>query len=259
MNQVIPKSNIAGVPISKLDLAETLRMFCDFIDNREKKRICVTPVNNIVWANQDKELMTLYGTSDMNLADGVPVVWASRFLNDPVGGRVTGLDVLPAFSELSAQKGYVSYYMGAKEGVAKLLAENFIARYPGLKIGGYYSPPFAKKFTDAENEKIISLINEVNPDVLWVSLTSPKQDFWINEHFHKLNVRIAIGVGAAFEVCSGMIDRSPVWMQRNGLEWFYRFIKEPRRLFKRYFIEAPMFFILIFRQKFGEGRKSQHK
>lgn len=259
MNQVIPKSNIAGVPISKLDLAETLQMFCAFIDNKEKRRICVTPVNNIVWANRDKELMTLYSTSDMNLADGVPVVWASRFLKDPVGGRVTGLDILPAFSELSSQKGYVSYYMGAKEGVAKLLAENLTKRYPNLKIAGYYSPPFAKKFTDSENEKIISLINATKPDILWVSLTSPKQDFWIYEHFHRLNVRIAIGVGAAFEVCSGMIDRSPVWMQRNGLEWFYRFIKEPKRLFKRYFIEAPMFFILIFRQKFSEVRKSKHK
>lgn len=255
MSNLIPKSNVAGVPISKYNLEDTLQLFCDFIDNAEKRRICVTPVNNIVWANQDKDLMHLYITSDMNLADGVPVVWASRFLNDPVGGRVTGLDVLPAFSEISARRGYISYFMGAKEGVAKLLADNLSARYPGLKVAGYYSPPFAKKFTDVENEKIISLINAAKPDILWVSLTSPKQDFWIDEHFHRLNIKIAIGVGAAFEVCSGVIDRSPVWMQRNGLEWFYRFLKEPRRLFRRYFVEAPVFFILIFQQKFSRRKK----
>jgi N-acetylglucosaminyldiphosphoundecaprenol N-acetyl-beta-D-mannosaminyltransferase len=251
MSNLIPKSNVAGVSISKYGLTETLKMFCCFIDNKEKRRICVTPVNNIVWANQDKKLLTLYNTSDMNLADGVPVVWASRFLNDPIHGRVTGLDVLPEFSKISASRGYTSFYMGAKEGVAESLKENFIKKYPGLKIAGVYSPPFAKKFTDIENEKIIAMINDVRPDILWVSLTSPKQDFWIAEHFHRLNIRIAIGVGGAFEVCSGIIDRSPLWMQRNGLEWFYRFLKEPRRLFRRYFLEAPVFFILILRQKLG--------
>lgn len=251
MSKLIPKSNVAGVPISKYDLVETLQLFCDFIDKNEKRRICVTPVNNIVWANQDEELMTLYNTSDMNLADGVPVVWASKFLNDPIAGRVTGLDVLPSFSKISAQRGYTSFYMGAKEGVAKLLTENLSKEYPGLKIAGFYSPPFAKKFTDTENDKIISMINTVKPDILWVSLTSPKQDFWIAENFHRLNVKIAIGVGGAFEVCAGMIDRSPLWMQRNGLEWFYRFTKEPRRLFRRYFLEAPLFFRLIIQQKFS--------
>ncbi len=255
MNKLIPKSNVAGVPISKYDLAETLQLFCNFIDNKEKRRVCVTPVNNIVWANQNKELMTLYNTSDMNLADGVPIVWASRFLKDPVRGRVTGLDVLPEFSKIAAVRGYTSFYMGAKDGVAELLAKNFSLIYPGLKIVGCYSPPFAKKFTDIENEKIISMINNLKPDILWVSLTSPKQDFWIAEHFERLNVRIAIGVGGAFEVCSGVIDRAPKWMQRNGLEWFYRFLKEPRRLFRRYFLEAPLFFLLILQQKFDKRKK----
>lgn len=257
MRNLNSKSNVAGVPISKYDLTETLELFCHFIDNKEKRRICVTPVNNIVWANQDRELMTLYNTSDMNLADGVPVVWASRFLNDPVHGRVTGLDVLPEFSKISALRGYSSFYMGATEGIAQLLSEKFTKRYPGLKIAGVYSPPFATKFSDVENEKIIAMINKVSPDILWVSLTAPKQDFWIAKHFHRLDVRIAIGVGGAFEVCSGMINRAPEWMQRNGLEWFYRFSREPRRLFQRYFIEAPVFFFLILQQKFGGTKKEQ--
>ncbi len=256
MSNPIPSSNVAGVPISKYDLTETLKLFCSFIDNKEKRRICVTPVNNIVWANRDKELMTLYNTSDMNLADGVPVVWASRFLNDPVCGRVTGLDVLPAFSKISAHRGYTSFYMGAKEGVAELLSENLSKIYPGLKIAGVYSPPFAKKFTHTENEKIIAMINNAKPDILWVSLTSPKQDFWIADHFQRLNVRIAIGVGGAFEVSSGVIERAPLWMQQNGLEWFYRFLKEPRRLFRRYFLEAPVFFFLILQQKFGRAKRT---
>lgn len=256
MHNVIAKSNIAGVRISKADLQETLNLFCYFIEHKEKRRICVTPVNNIVWANQNRDLMTLYNTSDMNLADGVPVVWASRFLNDPIKGRVTGLDVLPAFSEISALRGYSSFYMGAKAGVAKLLAEKYSKKHPGLNIVGVYSPPFAKQFSFEENEKMIAMINKAKPDVLWVSLTSPKQDFWIAEHFEKLDVRIAIGVGGAFEVCSGVIDRAPLWMQRNGLEWFYRFLMEPTRLFRRYFIEAPVFFLLILRQKFSSAEST---
>lgn len=255
MDNLIPKSNVAGVPISKFGLAETIDLFCHFIDRKEKRRICVTPVNNIVWANQDKGLMNLYRTSDMNLADGVPVVWASRLLKDPVQGRVTGLDVLPEFSKISAQRGYSSFYMGAKEGVADALAQKFTAKYPGLKVAGVYSPPFAKKFSNQENEKIIAMINEVSPDVLWVSLTAPKQDFWIAEHFDKLEVRIAIGVGGAFEVCSGLIARAPLWMQRSGLEWLFRFLKEPKRLFRRYFVEAPIFFLLILQQKLGVRRE----
>jgi N-acetylglucosaminyldiphosphoundecaprenol N-acetyl-beta-D-mannosaminyltransferase len=251
MREVIPKSIVAGVPMCRYDLTETLEQFCRFIDNNEKRRICVTPVNNIVWANHDKDLMALYRTSDMNLPDGVPVVWASRLLNDPVRGRVTGLDLLPAFSEISAQRGYTSFYMGAKEGVAQQLAEKFRSKYHGLKIVGVYSPPFVRKFSDEENEKMIAMINRAKPDVLWVSLTAPKQDFWIAEHISRLDVRIAIGVGGAFEVCAGLIERAPLWMQHNGLEWFFRFVKEPRRLFRRYFIEAPEFFSLILRQKFS--------
>ena len=140
--------------------------------------------------------------------------------------------------------------MGAQVGVAHLLSERFTKKYPGLKIAGVYCPPFAKKFSDEENKKIITLINNARPDILWVSLTSPKQDFWIDKHFNSLEVKIAIGVGGAFDVCSGVIDRAPLWMQRNGLEWFYRFFKEPKRLFRRYFVDAPVFFLLILRQKY---------
>ena len=126
-----------------------------------------------------------------------------------------------------------------------------IEKYPELKIAGYYSPPFADKFSVEENEKIISMINSVKPNVLWVSLTAPKQDIWIYEHFDKLDVNIAIGVGGAFEVTAGIINRAPLWMQKYGLEWFFRFLQEPKRLFGRYFLEAPQFFPLVLLQKIG--------
>ncbi len=132
------------------------------------------------------------------------------------------------------------------------LSEILKKKNPGLKITGIYSPPFAERFTDAENNKMIKLINEAKPNVLWVSLTAPKQDYWIYEHFDKLDVNIAIGVGAAFDVVAGNIPRSPEWMQKMGLEWFYRLIREPGRLYRRYLVEAPLFIPMIIKQIISE-------
>jgi N-acetylglucosaminyldiphosphoundecaprenol N-acetyl-beta-D-mannosaminyltransferase len=119
---------------------------------------------------------------------------------------------------------------------------------PGVGVVRTFSPHYRNKFSDQENEEVIGKISDVRPDVLWVSLPAPKQDYWIYENFDKLDVNIAIGVGAAFDVIAGNIPRAPEWMQKAGLEWFYRFLKEPTRLFNRYIIEAPKFIPLVLRQ-----------
>ncbi len=137
--------------------------------------------------------------------------------------------------------------------MGETLQQEFEKKYPNIKIVGNYSPPFAERFSDEENAKMIGMINKARPNVLWVSLTAPKQDFWIHEHFDKLDVNIAIGVGGAFEVAAGLIKRAPNWMQKSGMEWFYRFINEPKRLFRRYFIEAPEIFKYVVKQKLKPG------
>ncbi|HTR80577.1 MAG TPA: WecB/TagA/CpsF family glycosyltransferase [Bacteroidota bacterium] len=248
---VRPTVRVISVDLSRLDLNETMEQLCVWIDRAEKKRICVTPVNCLLEAQKDKNLRKIYNSSDMNLADGVPTVWASRFLGHPIHGRVTGLDLLPAFAEIAAQRKYSFFFLGAKEGVASTLASVLTARHPALKIAGVYSPPFAENFSEEENAAIARMINAVKPDVLWVSLTAPKQDFWIYNNFHRLDVKVALGVGGAFEVTAGIIARAPGWMQNCGLEWFFRFLQEPRRLFRRYFIEAPVFIPLVMLQKMG--------
>lgn len=207
--------SILSVDVSKLNLDQTIEKFIDWIDNHQKKRICVTPVNCILWARKDQHLRKVYNTSDMNLPDGVPLIWASKLLNDPIFGRVTGLDLLPEFSRIANQKKYTFFFLGGKEGVAESLAGILKKRYPQLMISGTYSPPFADKFSDEENTKMVEMINAVKPNVLWVSLTPPKQDYWIYENFDKLNVNIAIGVGGAFEVTAGLIKRAPLWMQKK--------------------------------------------
>lgn len=243
------KVNILSVNVSTLNLPGTINLFEHWISLREKRRICVTPVNCILWAFKNEKLRKLYNSATLCLPDGVPLIWASRLLGKPIQGRVTGLDLLPEFSKTAAEKGYRFFFLGAKEGVAKKLSERLLSIYPNLQVCGYYSPPFAERFSDEENSKMISMINNAQPHVIWVSLTAPKQDYWIAEYFEKLNASIIVGVGGAFEVTAGLIPRAPYWMQRNGLEWLFRLSQEPRRLFKRYILEAPQFIPLVLLQK----------
>jgi N-acetylglucosaminyldiphosphoundecaprenol N-acetyl-beta-D-mannosaminyltransferase len=250
--------NILSVNISTRNLSETMDLFRMWIASGQKKRICVTPVNCVIWAYDQPQLRSVYNSAAMNLPDGVPLVWASKLLGKSIHGRVTGLDLLPQFAKIGNDERYRFFLLGAKEGVAAHLAEHLSSQYPNLQIVGHYSPPFAKTFSDEENRKMINMINAVQPHVLWVSLTAPKQDYWIASHFDQLNVNIAIGVGGAFEVTAGLIKRAPRWMQKAGLEWFYRFAQEPRRLFRRYLIEAPRFIPLVLLQRMGMLPKAKN-
>lgn len=248
------KVNILDVHVSRFDLQQTMEKFSEAIKNEKKLRVSVTPVNCLLWAHRDKKLRNIYNSADIVTADGVPVVWASKLLGEPINGRVTGLDLLPEFSKVAAKEGFTFFFLGASEGVGEKLSRKLQQDNPELKISGSYSPPFADTFSDDENSKMIDLINQSGADVLWVSLTAPKQDFWIANHFNKLNVSIAIGVGAAFDVVCGNIKRAPKWMQKSGLEWLFRFVQEPKRLFKRYLVEAPQFIPLVIKQKLQNNR-----
>lgn len=247
--------NILNVEVSRYDLKETMEMFTNAIEQGQKLRVSVTPVNCILWAHKDEKLRQIYNSADLTTADGVPLLWASKILGSPIRGRVTGLDLLPEFSKISAEKGFRYFFLGAAEGVAEKLANHLTEVNPGLRVAGTYSPPFVDRFTQEENEKMITLINQSKADILWVSLTAPKQDFWIADHFDRLNVSVAIGVGAAFDVVAGNIKRAPKWMQNAGLEWLYRLIQEPGRLSKRYLVEAPRFIPLLIKQKWSTIRK----
>lgn len=252
---MLDKVRILQTGVSRYNLSETIKEMSRAIEEKRKLRIAVTPVNCLLWARQNRDLNSIYNSADIVTADGVPVVWASKLLSEPIRGRVTGLDLLPGFSEIAAQNGYSFFFLGAAEGVADQLAEKLKTAYPALMIAGTWSPPFRERFSDKENREMVDRINRSGADVLWVSLTAPKQDFWIARHFDELNVSVAIGVGAAFDVVAGNVSRSPLWMQQYGLEWLYRLWKEPGRLWKRYLIEAPQFIPLILKQYLKSDKK----
>ena len=242
---MIEKINILGVHFSNLDEPELIGLLDERITEAQKTQVCFVPTNSILAARKSKFVMDVYNCADVVMCDGVPVQWASRMLGTPLKQRLTGFDFFPHFIQHCAQKNYSVYFLGAKEGVAKQLAAQYQSRYPGISVPGYFTPPFAAAFSDVQNKAMLSAINAANPDVLFVSLTAPKQDIWIHQQLEHLNVKLAIGVGAAFDSEAGSLRRAPIFMQQMGLEWFYRFLQEPGRMFRRYFIEAPVFVPLV--------------
>jgi N-acetylglucosaminyldiphosphoundecaprenol N-acetyl-beta-D-mannosaminyltransferase len=176
---------------------------------------------------------------------------ATEFHGTPKNQPINGLDVLPRIFPFALKNDFSIFLLGASPGVAETLKQVMEAKHPGVQIVGTFVPPFRAVFSQEENQQMIQAINKVKPDILLVSLTAPKQDIWIAENLEKLDTHVAIGIGGAFEVAAGMINRAPVWMQKAGLEWFYRFLQEPKRMFKRYFVEAPVFIPLIIKQRFN--------
>lgn len=239
---------VTGVPFSNLNRQELVTLLHGYVQSTEKCQVCFVPTNSIMAARQKPLVKKVYEQSSLVICDGVPIQWASSILGSPLKERITGFDLFPLFIQECAKKGYRVFFMGAAEGVAEQLSLRYSILYPQLNIRGYYCPPMSDSFSKAENEKMVQLINNAETDVLFVSLTAPKQDIWIHQHLDQLNVKIAMGVGAAFNAELGNIKRAPEWMQSAGLEWFYRFIQEPFRLFRRYFIEAPLFIPLVVKQ-----------
>ena len=249
-----PKHNILGIQISSISMSNLLDDFAGLIRSSSKASVCITPVNSILAARKNDQVLAIYNNASYTLCDGVPVLWASRFLGTPIKQRITGLDLLPALLEFCATNNFSLFFLGASPGVGNALKAKAELLNPSINIKGVYCPPFAAKFEKEENDKMMAAINTVKPDIVLVSLTAPKQDIWISENLKHLDTKIAIGIGGAFEVTAGLINRAPLWMQKAGLEWFYRFTQEPKRMFKRYFIEAPVFIPLVILQKLRGGR-----
>ena len=244
------KVNILGVKVSNISNADLLNTLTNCIQQKQKVQVCITPVNSVLAAIKDPQVLNIYNNAEFVLCDGMPVKWASSFLNTPIQERITGLDLLPDLVRLCDKNNFSVFLLGASPGVGDQLKEIIVKQYPNCKVVGVYVPPFMKVFSGEENDKMIAAVNDASPDILLVSLTAPKQDIWIAQNKHLLNASVQVGIGGAFEVMAGLAKRAPKWMQSLGLEWLFRFIQEPKRLFRRYFIEAPLFIPLVIKQKF---------
>jgi N-acetylglucosaminyldiphosphoundecaprenol N-acetyl-beta-D-mannosaminyltransferase len=229
-----------GVNIDVINFNDALARIEQFIESRDLHYVCVNSTQDVMISQDNPEFREIVNRADLATADGWPVVWAIRANGFQQEGRVTGPDLMLALCERSAKKGYTHFFYGGAEGVPELLEAKLKDKFPGMRVKGKFSPPF-RLLSEEEDQAIIKMLNDSGTDVLWVGLGTPKQHFWIKEHFGKIKIPVMIGVGAAFDFHSGRIKRAPLWMQSWYLEWLYRLCQEPKRLWKRYFNYLPRF------------------
>jgi len=251
--QKVHRANILGVGVSALNMTMALEVIEGWIERREPHYVCVTGVHGVMESQRDENLRRIHNRAGLVTPDGMPLVWLSRLQGFRHVERVYGPDLMLALCERSAAKGYRHFFYGGAEGVPEQLASVLQKRFPGLQVAGTFSPPF-RPLTPEEDDQIIQMINEAAPDIVWVGLSTPKQERWMAEHVGRLTAPVLIGVGAAFDFLTGRKPQAPRWMQRAGLEWLFRLLTEPRRLWRRYLINNPLFVALVVLQALGVRR-----
>ena len=233
-----------GCAVDNLDMEESLAVVEGFIRSGRPHQHVVVNVDKIVKASRDPGLRRIINDCDLINADGMPVVWASRLLGKPLKERVTGVDLFEALMARAAEKGWRVFLLGAREEVVSGVAHLYPARYPGLTLAGYRNGYWKPE----DEDRVVAEIAATRPDILFVAISSPKKEAFLARYQAAMKVPFAMGVGGTFDVAVGLVKRAPVWMQKAGLEWFYRFLQEPRRMFRRYFIDDMAFVALFARE-----------
>jgi len=238
---------ILGVPFDNVTTPETLALIAEMIASGQPHCAATANVDFIVQGLEDVELRRILFDMHLVLADGMPIVWASRFLGNPLPERVTGSGLIPLLLAEAEQRGWRVFFLGGTETSVAQAAEKTRAKHPRLQIVGAYSPPF-KPLLEMNHEDILQRIHEVRPDILLVAFGCPKQEKWINMHYRSAGVPFSVGVGATIDFLAGTFKRAPLWMQKTGTEWIFRLGQEPRRLVKRYGKDLWVFGRAILRQ-----------
>jgi len=242
--------NILNSPIDKLTMKDTVLTIDKSIQKRLAIQHIVVNAAKMVHMQKDKELCESVVNSDIINADGMAVVWAAKFLGQPLPEKVSGIDLMVKLVELAANQKYKVFFFGAKEEVVSTVVANYSKQYGQDLIAGYRNGYFTKE----EEPQIAEQIAESKADILFVAISSPTKEIFLNQYKDIMNVPFIMGVGGSFDVVSGKTKRAPLWMQNNGLEWFYRFLQEPRRMWKRYLVTNTLFIYYVFRAKLQSQR-----
>ena len=239
--------NILGVGLSPLNLPLALAAIRGAIESRSKGYICVTGVHGVSEAQESPALRAILNGAFLNTPDGMPMVWLGHWHGYPEMSRVYGPDLLLEVCRVSAQTPWKHFFYGGDVGVAQELAASLERRYPGLIVAGAYTPPF-RPLSSEEKADLRARVAAVQPDIIWVGLSTPKQEFFMAENLREFDTTLMIGVGAAFDLLTGRVRQAPRWIQRSGFEWLYRLVQEPRRLWKRYCKNNPLFLARVILQ-----------
>ena len=243
----IPRVDVLGVRVSAVNMAMALSEVSKWISERQRQYVCVTGVHGVMEAQRDEKLRDIHNLSGLTTPDGMPMVWAGRRAGAHWMSRVYGPDLMLELCQLAAENGWRSYFYGGGEGVVERLVDRLGAKFPGLPVAGTYTPPF-RPLTEEEAADVVKGIDDARPDLVWVGLSTPKQERWMAEFIQRVEPTVFLGVGAAFDIHAGIARQAPAWMQNNGLEWLFRLLREPRRLWRRYLRNNPAFVARIVRR-----------
>jgi len=238
--------DVIGSPIDVLTWHGAITQIRSWARSCESRMVCICNVHSVVTAQSDSELASAIRSSDMATADGYPVAFMLRCLGYPEQERINGPDLMLRYCSQAAIQGESIYLFGGSNATLEVLRVRLLERCPGLVVAGVHSPPY-RKLTVEEDEAIVREINDSGAGVVWIGLGCPKQEKWMMAHHGRINA-VMVGVGAAFDYHAGTLKRAPLWMQRNGLEWFYRLVTEPRRLWRRYLVTNTRFIRYAARQ-----------
>lgn len=242
--------NVLGTAVSVLSLEQARDLVLSARGRQRLGYVCLAGVHGVSEARRDENFRRILNDSWLSVPDGMPLVWLGRWHGHGQITRVYGPDLMNAVCDAGRAAGLTHYFYGGVPGVAETLREKLTARFPGLRVVGTFTPPF-RPLNPAESAQLRADVAAQQPDVIWVGLSTPKQERFMAEFGPSLDAGLLIGVGAAFDFHSGAVRQAPRWIQRSGLEWFFRLCIEPRRLWKRYLINIPLFMGRIFLQLTG--------
>jgi N-acetylglucosaminyldiphosphoundecaprenol N-acetyl-beta-D-mannosaminyltransferase len=245
-----PQANILGVAISPVNMQLAVNRILEWLKTETNAYVCVTSVHGVIESQADEQLRSIHNRAGMVTPDGMPLVWMMRSQGFDECSRVYGPDLLPAVIEETVELGYSHFFYGASQKTLDSLQANLQLHYPGLVIAGTYSPPY-RALTSEEETEIGERINNSGAAIVWVGLSTPKQEKWMATFRDRLDARVLLGVGAAFDFHAGCTRQAPCFIRSSGFEWLFRLLTEPKRLWKRYFKIVPSFLFLVLLQKIG--------
>lgn len=245
----LKKQPLLNTFVNNMDMEETIQTIDSFIQQKKRSYIVAINVDVVIKIEQDAYLKRITDQADMVLVDGKPLIWISKLHKRPVKAKISGSDLVPKLCEKAAEKGYTIFIIGGKDGIAEQAKRKLEKQLSGIKIVGTYAPPYGFEKDKNELDKINQMISDVHPDLLIGCFGCPKQEKWIYENYKKYDATVSVCAGATVDFLAGNIRRAPGWMSDHGLEWFYRFTQEPKRMFKRYFVDDKKIVSLMWKYR----------
>lgn len=247
--ECLQKQPLLNTSVNNVSMDETIQAIDTFIQQKKRSYIVAINVDVVMKIEKDTYLKKITDQADMVLVDGKPLIWISKIHKRPVKAKISGSDLVPQLCEKAAKSGYTIFIIGGKDGIAEQAKLRLEKQMQDIRIVGTYAPPLGFEKDQQELDKINRMISDVHPDLLIACFGCPKQEKWIYENYQKYDATVSVCAGATVDFLAGNVKRAPKWMSDHGLEWFYRFLQEPKRMFKRYFVDDVRIISLIGKYK----------